>query len=59
MKSNRRAQNVIWAEDSCSEGNPHVFIGKEVYFRGPDGLLMPVKKDQPPPDLKYFNQSRK
>ena len=59
MKSYRRARNVIWAEDSCSEGNPHVFIGKEVYFRGPDGVLMPVKKDQPPPDLKYFNQSRK
>ncbi len=59
MKSYRRAQNVIWAEDSCSEGNPHIVIGKEVYFRGPDGLLMPVKKNQPPPDLKYFNQTRK
>jgi hypothetical protein len=21
-----------------------------------DGLLMPVKKGQPPPDLRYFNQ---
>jgi hypothetical protein len=59
MKSYRRAQKVIWAEDSCSEGNPHVVIGKEVYFRGPDGMLMPVKKDQPPPDLRYFNQPRK
>ena len=59
IKSYRRAQNVIWAEDNCSEGNPHVVIGKEVYFRGPDGMLMPVKKDQPPPDLKYFNQTRK
>jgi hypothetical protein len=42
-KSYRRAKNVVWAEDSCSEGNPHVVIGKEVYFRGPDGMLMPVK----------------
>jgi hypothetical protein len=59
-KSYRRStRNVAWAEDSCSEGNPHVVIGKEVYFRGPDGMLMPVKKNQPPPDLKYFNQTRK
>ena len=55
----RNTRNVVWAEDSCSEGNPHVVIGKEVYFRGPDGMLMPVKKNQPPPDLKYFNQTRK
>jgi hypothetical protein len=54
----RNTPNVVWAEDSCSEGNPHVVIGKEVYFRGPDGMLMPVKKNQPPPDLKYFNQTR-
>jgi len=24
-----------------------------------DGYLMPVKKDQPPPDLRYFNQPRR
>jgi hypothetical protein len=59
IKNYRRAQNVIWSEDSCSEGNPHIVIGKEVYFTGADGTLMPVKKDQPPPDLKYFNQTRK
>jgi hypothetical protein len=60
IKSYRRnTRNVVWAEDSCSEGNPHVVIGKEVYFRGPDGMLMPVKKNQQPPDLKYFNQTRK
>ena len=55
----RNTRNVVWAEDSCSEGNPHVVIGKEVYFRGPDGMLMPVKKNQQPPDLKYFDQTRK
>jgi hypothetical protein len=59
IKSYRRAQNVIWAEDSCSESNPHISIGKEVYFVGADGSLMPVKKNQPPPDLKYFNQTKK
>jgi hypothetical protein len=58
VKNYRRAQNVIWAEDSCSEDNPHVFIGKQVYFIAADGSLMPVKKNQPPPDLKYFNQTK-
>jgi len=24
-----------------------------------DGYLMPAKKDQPPPDLRYFNQQKK
>jgi hypothetical protein len=24
-----------------------------------DGLLMPVRKDQPPPDLRYFKQTPK
>jgi hypothetical protein len=59
IKHYRRLQNVIWAEDSCSEGNPHIFIGKEVYFISADGALMPVKKGQRPPDLKYFNQTKK
>jgi hypothetical protein len=25
----------------------------------PDGFLMPAKKDQAPPDLRYFKQSQK
>ena len=40
-------------------GEEHVFLGKETYFVGADHNLMPTKKDQPPPDLKYFNQPRK
>jgi hypothetical protein len=58
-KNYRRLQKVTWAEDSCTEGNPHIVIGKEVYYTGADGALMPVKKDQPPPDLRHFNQTRK
>jgi hypothetical protein len=34
-----------------------VAIGRESYFLG-DGVLMPVRKNQPPPDLRYFKQSR-
>jgi hypothetical protein len=41
------------------EGNNQVVIGKENYFYSGDGQLMPTKKDQPPPDLKYFKQSQK
>jgi hypothetical protein len=58
-KSYRRLEKVNWAEDSCTEGNPHIVIGKEVYYTGADGALMPVKKNQSPPDLRHFNQTRK
>jgi hypothetical protein len=43
----------------CAENNPHVQIGNEVYYLSAGGLLMPAKKDQAPPDLRYFNQGRK
>jgi hypothetical protein len=35
-----------------------VRIGSEIYMLSADGLLMPAKKNQPPPDLKYFKQPR-
>jgi hypothetical protein len=34
-------------------------LPKETYMQSADGHLMPMKKDQPPPDLRYFNQSKK
>jgi hypothetical protein len=42
---------------TCAENNPHVIIGKEGYMLSADGSLMPVRKNQPPPDLRSFNQS--
>jgi hypothetical protein len=48
-----------WPEYYCGENNQQVAIGKENYFMSADGLLMPARKDQPPPDLRYFNQARK
>jgi hypothetical protein len=39
--------------------NPHIRIGNEPYYLSADGKLMPSKKGQPPPDLRYFSQSRK
>jgi hypothetical protein len=48
-----------WARTSCVEGNHQMVIGKENYFVSADGLLMPAKKDQTPPDLKYFKPPQK
>jgi len=47
----------LWVETVCGEGNNHVQIGKENYMVSGDGLLMPTKKGQRPPDLKYFTRS--
>jgi hypothetical protein len=54
-----RDRKAPWYEHICVEDNHHVIIGKESYFLSPDGLLMPTRKDQPPPDLRFFNQARK
>jgi hypothetical protein len=45
-----------WLEMNCAEGNTHIRLGKENYYIGADGLLMPAKKNQTPPDLKWFRQ---
>jgi hypothetical protein len=52
-------RDPIWIEAICAEGNEHVRIGKENYMMSADGYLMPAKKGQAPPDLRYFNQARK
>jgi hypothetical protein len=54
-----RVSNPIWVEASCSEGNPHLRIDGQNYMMSADGHLMPAKKGQKPPDLKYFNQPPK
>jgi hypothetical protein len=49
-----------WPEDSCMTDNELIQIGAETYFRGADGNLMPTRKDQPAPDLRFFKSpSRK
>jgi hypothetical protein len=49
----------VWVPEACAEGNPLVRIGNDAYYQSQDGKLMPTSKGQPPPDLSYFNQSRK
>ena len=53
-----RERKPLWPEYLCAENNTHIRIGSEFYFRSADGLLMPAYKDQPPPDLRKFNQPR-
>jgi hypothetical protein len=53
----KRVSNPYWADYHCGEGNQQVMIGKENYMVSADGYLMPVRKDQPPPDLKNFGPS--
>jgi hypothetical protein len=48
-----------WREVNCAENNNHVEIGTQPYMLSADGLLMPTKKDQPPPDLRYFKRTQK
>jgi len=48
----------VWPEDAC-DGNAHVKVGAENYFISADGFLMPARKDQAPPDLRYFKQPRR
>jgi hypothetical protein len=60
-KSYRRSpdRQPYWREVVCVETNNHVAIGKQDYMLSPGGQLMPTRKDQPPPDLRYFNRNRK
>jgi hypothetical protein len=47
-----------WVENSCHEANSHPRIGKEEYFLSGDNKLMPVRADQPPPDVSYFQPQK-
>jgi len=57
-RSYRRDRKPLWFEHLC-EINNNVEIGSESYFVGADGTLMPTRKDQPPPELRGFDQSRR
>ena len=52
----RRGSKPMWDFVDCAENNPHVLVGKEYYMISADGFLMPTKKGQAAPDLRYFNR---
>jgi len=57
VKNYRRMKGEL-DEDNCAENNNHVEIKNEIYYLSADGYLMPAKKGQQPPDLRYFTQTR-
>jgi len=61
LKTYRRNTNPlpIWIEYVCAEGQQLVRIGNEGYMLSSDGILMPTRSGQAPPDLKYFKQTQK
>jgi hypothetical protein len=59
VRNYRREKKVFWAENNCVEGNDNIAVGTQDYLLSSDGYLMPAKKDQPPPDLRYFKQTQK
>ena len=57
-KRYRRMQEErpLWPEDVCTDGQALIRIGGEQYFLSGEGHLMPVRKGQAPPDMRYFEQ---
>ncbi len=54
----KRDKDPVWPENNCGPDNHYVSIGNETYFISADGYLMPVKKDQPAPELRGFGAPR-
>jgi hypothetical protein len=59
MRDYRRYADPNWVENNCSADNHYISIGNETYFISADGYLMPTKKNQTAPDVRYFDQKRK
>jgi hypothetical protein len=61
LKTYRRSAEKFpgWREENCPSVTALIKIGGELYFRGADGKLLPTRKEQPPPDLRFFDQAQK
>jgi hypothetical protein len=61
LKTYRRngGQHPNFIDENCPAVSRLVKIGPELYFKGADDEIMPTRKDQPPPDLRYFGQARR
>jgi hypothetical protein len=55
-KTYRRIRDIRWHEEVCNEHNKEVIIAGETYYLSADGRLMPTRKNQPPPDLYFFDE---
>jgi hypothetical protein len=55
----RHEREAAWFEHPCERAySQHLFIGRENYFFSAGGRLMPARKGQPAPDLRYLDQPR-
>jgi hypothetical protein len=54
----KREKEPAHAEYNCEEKR-NIVINGETYWLGVDGYLMPIAKNQPPPDLRHFNQTQR
>jgi hypothetical protein len=52
----RRSKDPIFDEYSCTEDNHWLVIGGNLYMTDGDGYFMPIQKNEPPPDMKYFRK---
>jgi hypothetical protein len=59
LRTYERYPDPVWIEDVCGENNEYVFLRGESYVKGADGNLMPTRKDQPPPELRDFDQPKR
>jgi hypothetical protein len=48
-----------WPEYYCHVTNNRIVLGYQNYLLNEDGILVPTRKDQPSPDLRYFKQAPK
>jgi hypothetical protein len=60
LKTYRRspARFPYWTEQNCPAISANIQIRDQLYYLSAERELMPTRKDQPPPDLRYF-QKRK
>jgi hypothetical protein len=54
-----KVKEPVWHSAVCAADNSLVRIGEDAFYMSPDGYIMPIKKDQAPPDLRYFKQPGK
>jgi hypothetical protein len=61
LKAYRRdpSKFPIFPDQECAATSAIMQIGSESYYLSADRELMPTRRDQPPPDLRYFRQGLK
>jgi hypothetical protein len=52
----KRVHDARPQEDNCAEENRMIAIGGRMYLEDSEGYLMPLQKDEPPPDPKLFQK---